>query len=214
MSFCESPRFPDWIAAWAAGGRRFNVSIVQTYGGNEYRNKPWVYGLGRWTFQNALSQTNGALTYGHVLLRNFLMGSYGEWGGFRFQALNDNADEGQGVLGTGVALASTLVYQMYKNYPIGAGTTVGQGIILKPVVGATRIYNNGVLQLLGTAYTIDESTGIVTFLAQPTVGHTLTWTGSFDIPVRFDGDAPQIGLDDGGTFFDWQNMALVELRNP
>lgn len=36
-----------------------------------------------------------------------------------------------------------------------------------------------------TNYTIDNTTGIVTFSTAPPTGHVLTWSGEFDTPMRF-----------------------------
>lgn len=47
----------------------------------------------------------------------------------------------------------------------------------------------------------------------PQASETLTWAGEFDIPVRFDVDWLQIGLDPGGLL-NWSQANLVELRNP
>lgn len=38
-------------------------------------------------------------------------------------------------------------------------------------------------------FTINTSTGVVTFGTAPVAGHTLTWTGQFYIPVRFEIDS-------------------------
>jgi hypothetical protein len=38
-----------------------------------------------------------------------------------------------------------------------------------------------------TDYTISSS-GLVTFTSAPANGHSITWTGIFDVPVRVDGD--------------------------
>lgn len=218
MAFLESPSFPPEISAWLVGGGGFNTIIAQTYGGDEYRNQQWAYELGEWDIAEALRVIDGnastalaALAYQG--LRNLFKVSRGMWGGFRVKIFDDYQDEGHGVLGaTGLAVASTLAYQMFKNYASGSGTY--QRKIAKPVVGATKVYNNGVLQLLTTDYTIDESLGLVTFTSQPTVGHALTWTGQFDTPCRFGGDLPKNGLDTSGGAYNWQGLKLVELRNP
>jgi uncharacterized protein (TIGR02217 family) len=55
------------------------------------------------------------------------------------------------------------------------------------LTSAPVIKKNGVTQTLTTHYTI-SATGVVTFVTAPTTGHALTWTGEFDIPVRFDVD--------------------------
>lgn len=47
----------------------------------------------------------------------------------------------------------------------------------------------------------------------PQASETLTCAVEFDIPVRFDVDWLQVGLDAGGLL-NWQQANLVELRNP
>lgn len=49
-----------------------------------------------------------------------------------------------------------------------------------------KIYRNGVE--ITSDWTVNAKTGVVTFTVAPTAG-TLTWTGEFDIPVRFVGNS-------------------------
>ena len=210
--FSESPRFPDYLAAWLVGGPSFNTTIVQTYGGDEYRNAPWAYPLGQWTLSEALGDVRETSSHAAGVLMKFLYVMQGQLGGFRVQIPNDYTDSqagGTGVLGpTGLATAATLSYQMFKKYTLGSLTFYRK--ILKPVGTSLAFFDNG----SPATPTIDTTTGIVTFASQPTVGHTLTWTGQFDVPVRFDGDTPQLGLESTGSFYDWANLKLKELRNP
>jgi uncharacterized protein (TIGR02217 family) len=214
--FIESPRFPDEIAAWATGGKGFLTTVVQTWGGDEFRNSPWTYGLGLWTWstnsQEALRSTNPNSAYWFGNMRNLYRIARGRLYAFRFRDYTDYQDEGQGVLGTtGLAVAATLAYQMFKNY---AGTPNSyQQIIQKPIGTSIKVYNNGVLQTLTTDYAIDATTGIVTFVSQPTVGHPLAWTGQFDTPARFDFDTPDLGIDSSGAAFNWNALRVVEVRN-
>jgi uncharacterized protein (TIGR02217 family) len=214
--FIESPRFPDEAAAWASGGRGKLTTIVQTWGGDEYRNSPWTYGLGLWTWstnsQEVLRSTSMANPFWFGNMRNLFKIAEARLYPFRFRDITDYMDEGQGVLGkTGLAVAATLAYQMFKNY-LGSPNSYQQ-IIQKPIGSTIKVYNNGVLQTLTTDYTIDATTGIVTFVSQPTIGHTLTWTGAFDVPARFDFDMPDLGIDASGAYFNWNSLRIVEVRN-
>jgi uncharacterized protein (TIGR02217 family) len=56
------------------------------------------------------------------------------------------------------------------------------------VNGAPSIYVAGVLQIVGTNYTI-SAYGVVTFISPPANGASLQWTGGYYFPCRFDGDA-------------------------
>lgn len=54
--------------------------------------------------------------------------------------------------------------------------------------GTPSIYKAAVLQTVTTHYTLDSTSGKVTFVAAPTAGQALTWTGSFYRRVRFADD--------------------------
>lgn len=216
MAFLETPRFPDDISRWLVGGRGFNTIVVRTYGGLEYRNAQWAYAAGEWDVAEAMrvvDEQAGSSGYAWAALRNLFMASQGMLNGFRVKIFDDYKDDSAGVLGTtGVGVAATTAYQMFKNYASGANSY--QGKILKPVASTIKVYVNSVLKTLTTDYTINAATGVVTLTSQPTVGHTLTWTGEFDTPCRFGGDIPANGLDSSGSVYVWSGLKLVELKNP
>ena len=57
----------------------------------------------------------------------------------------------------------------------------------KAFVAQIVIKKAGVTQTVTTDYTISSS-GLVTFTSAPANGAALTWTGEFDLPMRFDTD--------------------------
>lgn len=105
--------------------------------------------------------------------------------------------------------------------------TAGQLLYLSGFTGTDAALVNGLAHTINSV----SGTGPFTFvLATNTAGktitlgagagkkypqptETLTWSGEFDIPVRFDVDWLQIGLDSGGLL-NWSQANLVELRNP
>ena len=196
MSFLETPRFPDVVAAWLTGGRNWKTTVVQTYGGNEYRNAAWTQPLRAWEVSNALASAGNAsyqAPFNARLLRNFMALVQGQFGGFRVKDFTDYADEGAGIF---VSLGGGLS-QMYKTYTLGSSTF--NQIINKPV-SPIVITGGG---------SLDYTTGIVTG------GSPTAWTGTFDIAVRFDNDAMDMGLDEStGGMYNWQSLKLVEIRNP
>jgi len=213
MLFIETPRFPDEIAAWLVGGRGFLTIVTETGGGNEYRNSPWEMARGVWDVSAALRTIPDGSAFAMKTLYQYFLVARSQLYGFRLKAPYDNTDDGGGVLGaTGLAVAATVAYQMFKNITVSPITY--QQIVQKPVGSSIKIYDNGSLRTLTTHYTIDATTGIVTFASQPTVGHALTWTGGYDIPVRFGGDLPQIGREATGALASWQGLKLVEIRLP
>jgi len=199
-NFVETPRFPDWIAFWARGGRTFNTTVTRTYGGNEYRNAAWAIGLGEYLWDNAdaaaFSQNPALTGYAYTAMRNLFSVTMGQLYPFRFKDFRDYKDDGAGIF---VSIDSTH-FQMYKHYAVSP-LSYNQ-IIQKPVSGTVVV--NG-----GASPVIDYTTGIVTVAS----GTPTSWTGEFDIPVRFASDVPQVGPDTTGAQINWESLKLVEVRN-
>jgi uncharacterized protein (TIGR02217 family) len=95
---------------------------------------------------------------------------------FRFKDWSDYRCTSE-ALGTAPS-SGTAAIQLRKTYANGGFSTVRD--ITKPVSGTVTVFVNGVAK----AGTLDTTTGRFT----PTSawsGGTLTWTGEFDVPVRF-----------------------------
>lgn len=198
--FIESPRFPDFVARWAIGGPNFKTITVETYGGDEYRNAAWTQARGEWEVANAWlsNQPESTQKYNYIATRNFFLACMGQLNAFRFKDFFDYLDEGAGVF---VAIDATH-FQMYKNYAYSP--LLYQRKIIKPVSGSVNVVG-------GTGPTIDYTTGIVTVSS----GTPTSWTGQFDVPVRFASDMPKLGLDEStGAMANWQSLKIIEVRNP
>jgi uncharacterized protein (TIGR02217 family) len=100
-------------------------------------------------------------------------------------------------------------FGLYKTYSSGGVTRTRR--IIKPVSGTVSIYKDGVLQTLTTHYTIDHTTGIVTFVSAPGNTLALTWTGRFYVPVRFESDVFNAEMVDALTSLSYQGMQLLEV---
>jgi uncharacterized protein (TIGR02217 family) len=61
------------------------------------------------------------------------------------------------------------------------------------VAGTVALALNGVTQITG--WTINTTTGVVTFAAAPAIGVAITAGFEFDVPVRFDADTRDVTLD-------------------
>lgn len=114
-----------------------------------------------------------------------------------------------------IARTHTKDFQLVKNYTQGSQITVRD--ISKPVgtgLGDSTILIgvDGVLKTEHTHYTIDYTTGMVTFINNnvPLIGEAITAGYEFDVPCRFDTDELTINLEmyDHGTV----SVPLVELR--
>ena len=92
------------------------------------------------------------------------------------------------------ATAATATFALAKTY--GSVYSPYQRPIAKPVAGSVRVAVGGSEVAEGTAFTVDTTTGVVTFLAGhiPASGAAVTAGFLFDVPVRFDTDYLEVDL--------------------
>jgi uncharacterized protein (TIGR02217 family) len=83
----------------------------------------------------------------------------------------------------------TAVFQLTKTYASGAGSWTRA--IQKPVDGSVRL---AVAGSETDAFTLDTTSGLVTFETAPADGAAITAGFSFDTPVRFDSDSLSVNL--------------------
>jgi uncharacterized protein (TIGR02217 family) len=65
--------------------------------------------------------------------------------------------------------------------------------IAKPIAGSVTVALNGTSQASG--WSVDTTTGVITFTTAPGLGVAITAGFEFDVPVRFDTDALDVTLD-------------------
>lgn len=85
------------------------------------------------------------------------------------------------VFGTGDGFAR--VFQLTKTYAYGPAAYVRP--IGLPVLDTLLVADAGTPT---EAFSVTRPGGVVTFDVAPLAGHSLTWGGLFDVPVRFDSD--------------------------
>jgi uncharacterized protein (TIGR02217 family) len=181
--------FPLDIALKSAGGPQRRTDVVVLGSGAEERNARWAHsrrrydaGYGVKTFE-ALSQ---------VLA--FFEERRGRLCGFRWRDRLDHSSAIPGVtimptdqvIGTGDGLKQA--FQLSKTY--GALYLPYRRPIAKPVPLSVRIAVDEHEVEQGTGFSVDSTTGIVTFLPGhiPATGAAITAGFLFDVPVRFDTD--------------------------
>ena len=187
--------FPLDIALKSAGGPQRRTDVVTLGSGAEERNARWAHsrrrydaGYGVKTF-DALSQVIA-----------FFEERRGRLYGFRWRDRLDHSSAAPDAtvaatdqpIGTGDG--ATAVFALSKTY--GALYSPYERPIAKPVPGSVRVAAAGVEATEGTDFTVDTTTGVVTFLAGhvPAVGAAVTAGFLFDVPVRFDTDYLEVDL--------------------
>ncbi len=184
MAFHEV-QFPTDIAYGSVGGPGFNTNVIVTDSGAEER-------IARWSdARHRYNAAYGIRTHDQLnAVKVFYYARSGVANGFRYKDFHDFTSSLNGrdtelatdvTIGTGDASATT--FQLIKTY-ISSPTTASR-VITKPIAGTILIEVNDVAQTDGADYTINATTGIVTFTTVPGAGHEITAGFQFDVPVRF-----------------------------
>ena len=199
MSSFHEVQFPPDIAYGASGGPEYATTIFSAASGYEQRNAGWSAARGRWDVGSGLKRREQAAT-----LIAFFRARKGRAYGFRFKDWTDYQASGE-VLGTGDG--ATTVFQLIKHYT--SGGVIETRVIRKPVAGMVKVYLDGVEQASG--WSVDTATGLVTFSSAPAAGVVVTAGFEFDVPVRFDTDRMDLGIEtyDLGR---WSSIPIIEIR--
>lgn len=159
----------------ASYGDDYAVDITKTKAGSEYRNLLHPFPVRDFQFAY---DAKAATLYQNIA--NTYHRAFGRYAGFRVKCLDDYSTNGQ--TGTPTALDQALAtislgatYQLQKVYGSG-GTPLSIGLpyrtIFKPVAGTTLVGIAGVA-IRSADWTVDTTTGIVTFVADVTTGITI-----------------------------------------
>lgn len=201
-------RFPERISYGSNGGPRFSTTVTETISGHEQRNIDWQEARAEYDVGSGLRDEADL-----AALIAFFRARKGRAYGFRFKDWNDyrSSDDGGAVTPQdqliGVGDGTTDTFQLLKNYASGVATHTR--LIGKPVAGTVRVALAGVEQLSG--WSVDTTTGMVTFDVPPGAGVNITAGFEFDVPVRFRDDKLTISLE---TFAAGEAPAIgiVEIR--
>ena len=207
MSFHEVS-FPTDIAYGSAGGPTRRVEIISLDSGFEQRNSPWSQSRHRFNV------SYGVKTYDqlHTVIA-FWQARSGPLFGFRYKDFSDYksvapqqaVNHQDQVLGTGNGVLTT--FQLIKKYTSGPSSF--DRTIKKPISGTVRVALNTTEQLSG--FTVDTTTGIVTFSTPPANGVVVKAGFEFEVPVRFEADQLTINMEafKHGTL---EDINLIEVR--
>ena len=206
MSFHEI-RFPTAIAFHSTGGPERKTEIVALGSGFEERNAVWANSRRRYDAGYGVKTLDDL----HAVIA-FFEARLGRLHGFRFKDALDFKSCAPGAavspldqaLGTGDG--ATTAFQLAKTYTSGPASWTR--LIGKPVAGTVRA---AIVGIETAAFTVDDTTGLVTFTTPPATGAALSAGFEFDTPVRFDTDQLAINLA-SFTAGEIPNIPLVEIR--
>jgi len=191
MAFHEV-RFPDNISRGARGGPERRTQVVELASGDEERNASWANSRRRYDVAYGIRRADDL-----AAVVAFFEARNGRLHGFRYKDWADykSALPSQAITATdqqiGTGTGSLQTFQLAKRYTSGAQTWVRT--IAKPVAGTLRVALGMVEQMSG--WTLDTTTGFVTFTTAPANGVAVRAGFEFDVPVRFDSDTLDVTLD-------------------
>lgn len=205
-------RFPTAISFGSSGGPERLTEIVTLGSGHEERNSRWADSRHRYDAGygvRSLDDLHAIVDFfeeRRAKLYGFRWRDFTDWKSSSPSATPNASDQ---LIGTGDGTATA--FQLIKTY--GGADAPYERRIHKPVAGSVMIAVDGTLQIFGTDYTLDVTTGLVSFQssAVPPPGASISAGFEFDVPVRFDTDILDINL----TAFSAGNIPsipLVEIR--
>jgi uncharacterized protein (TIGR02217 family) len=192
-------QFPPEISYGAQGGPEYSTSVITVKSGQESRNQNWSESRIKWDVSTALKDEVDLQQ-----LIAFFRARKGRAHAFRFKDWSDYIATTQ-TIGTGNGVATT--FQLSKTYDDGLIQTTR--VITRPVANTTRIFLDNVEQLSG--WTVNTSTGVVTFSSP--VGNLVVVKASFqfDIPARFDTDSLKVNIQSFNGYIG-EAINIVEIR--
>ncbi|MDP3959901.1 MAG: DUF2460 domain-containing protein [Pseudorhodobacter sp.] len=191
MAFHEV-RFPDNISRGARGGPERRTQVVELASGDEERNASWANSRRRYDVAYGIRRADDlAAVVAFFEARNGRLHGfrYKDWADYKSSLPSQAVAPTDQQIGTGTG--SQHSFQLAKRYTSGAQTWVRT--IAKPVAGTVRVALGMVEQLSG--WTVDSTTGLITFTTAPAGGVIVRAGFEFDVPVRFDSDTLDVTLD-------------------
>jgi uncharacterized protein (TIGR02217 family) len=198
MAFFEV-EFPRKLSYAMTGGAMFSTSVNMGFSGFEQRNRNWNTARGKWQVMVSSQQNGSGVVTDFDLLRNFHLVVGGMADAFRLFEPTDfsiSLAAGTGILTPGTGAQT--IFQLTKSYKIAGRTYVRN--ITKPITTSVKdyqgnaltntivVYVNGVAKTLGVDYTLDYTTGKITFTVAPANGAVVAADCQFHWPVRFNSD--------------------------
>jgi len=191
MAFDEV-RFPVGVALRSQVSVERRTIVVFGDAGGEERNTPWANSRRPYQAGTGIKDLDDL----HSVM-SFFEERRARLHGFRWVDAGDckscaplqTAAHTDQALGSGTG--SQTEFPLLKTY---GATRPWTRYIRKPVAGTVLIGLDGANQSSG--WTVDTTTGVVTFSTPPGAGVAVTAGYEFDVPVRFDTDRIEVDLED------------------
>lgn len=172
-------RLSDEVELGAIRRDTMNLEIVRNDSGHEDRNRLWSQFLREYEITYPLQDRDGGPSTSLGQVYEAFLATGGGEDSFDFQDWRDYTAEDELF---GIGDASETEFSLVKSYEFGTRTHTRR--IYRPVLSIS-IKKDGVT-VNPADYTVDYDLGIVTMDTAPASLAELTWSGEFNVPVRFD----------------------------
>ena len=209
MAFHEI-RFPANVSFGSAGGPERLTEIVTLANGYEERNTPWEHSRRRYDAGLGLRSLDDV-----DALLAFFEARRGQLHGFRWKDWSDYKSCPPAATVTpldqriGVGDGVTLVFALSRLYR--SGDQSYSRPITKPVAGTVYVAVANDPKVEGPEFSVDVTTGLITFAVAPDIGVIVTAGFEFDVPARFGADRIQTSVASFGAG-DVPDVPIVEVR--
>ena len=222
MSHIASPVFPTGISLNSMGGPQYNTEVVVMNSGHEQRNQIWTYPLHKYEIGYGIKDD-----YDLDVVRDHFHLASGRLHSFNYV---DRSDSTSATIATAITDTDQFLVQTTDNtqrvgdgvettfqivkeyYSTDSPQLVKQRLISKIQPGTAIVSLDSVSVPFGgsPSWTIDETTGIITFATAPGNNVVPKCGYEFYVPVRFDIDYfPATRIEPG---FERVPITLVEVR--
>ncbi len=209
MSFHEV-RFPTDLSIGSGGGPERRTEIVTLSNGFEERNSPWAHSRRRYDAGlgvRSLDDLSDVIEFFEARHGQLFGFRWKDWSDFKSCKPSKTPTAFDQAIGVGDGTKKT--FQISKTYAHGPTKYVRP--ISKPVNGTVIVAVGSQLLSEFQDYSIDYSSGTITFDAAPAEGAAVTCGFEFDVPVRFDTERISTSLTSFAAG-EIPNIPVIEVR--
>ena len=181
-------RFPECIGFGSSGGPNYSTDVVTAASGVVEANSNWSYPLHTYNVATGIHTTEDMeqfLRFFHAAAGRAYTFPFKDRNDYKSCSPADTPAQTDQTLGT--ATASQTDFQIIKTYTEGGISQVRQ--IRQPISGTVLVEVDAVLQTETADYTINYTTGVITFVTPMAGGEIVKAGYEFDVPCRFGTDA-------------------------
>ena len=209
MQFHEV-RFPVALSFGSVGGPERRTDVVAISNDFEERNAPWAHSRRRYDAGvgiRSLDDIDLMIAFFEARFGQLYAFRWKDWSDYRTCKPSQSISAFDQILGMGDGVQTS--FQLTKSYRSGGHEYVRP--IRKPVEGTIKLAVGPDELTEGEDYTLDETTGVVSFAAPPAEDMPVAAGFEFDVPVRFDTDRIQTSVASFKAG-DVPNVPIVEVR--